>query len=81
MAETRRARANALASRLGTGLAELETVRLVAKVEANEVFAELPEPAISAMELNGVLLRRLQRNLVRMVCRFDGTEDEVDFCL
>lgn len=45
--------ANAMAARLGSGLAALPGARLAHPVEANEVFVDLPEPAIAAVEAAG----------------------------
>lgn len=42
--------ANAMAARLGQGLARLPGVRLLAPVEANEIFAVLPRAAVTALE-------------------------------
>jgi threonine aldolase len=71
-------RANALAARLAAGIAPLAGVRLVAPVEANEVFVELPEVVIDALAADGILFLRRDRRLIRLVCRFDGDETEVD---
>ena len=72
------ARANALASRLGNGIRELPVARLVAPVQANEVFVELPGVAIEALAGKGLLFHRRGSNVIRLVCRFDGTEEEID---
>ena len=72
------ARANALAARLGSEISKLPVVRLVAPVEANEVFVELPERAIETLAGEGLLFHRRGRSVVRLVCRFDGTEQEID---
>jgi threonine aldolase len=50
----------------------------VAPVEANEVFVELPEGVIDALAADGILFLRRDRRLIRLVCRFDGDEAEVD---
>jgi threonine aldolase len=72
------ARANALAARLGGGIGTLPSARLVAPVEANEVFVELPEQAIENLASLGLLFHRRGSKVIRLVCRFDGTEQEVD---
>jgi threonine aldolase len=51
-------RANAIAARLASGLAGLPGAALVHKVEANEVFVDLPEAAISAIEKAGFAVYR-----------------------
>jgi threonine aldolase len=71
-------RANELASRLGRELAAIPGVRLIAPVEANLVFAAMPEPAIEALAAAGVRFARRRGGVVRLVTRFDGTEGEVD---
>ncbi|MBX6320227.1 MAG: low specificity L-threonine aldolase [Rhodospirillaceae bacterium] len=45
--------ANAMAARLGRGLAAIPGARLAFPVEANEVFAVLPDPVISGLEAEG----------------------------
>lgn len=50
--------ANAIAWTLGEGLASLPGGALVHKVEANEVFVDLPEPAIRAVEQAGFAVYR-----------------------
>jgi threonine aldolase len=70
--------ANALASRLGRELEALPGVRLAAPVQANLVFAALPEPAIEALAAAGVRFARRRGGVIRLVTRFDGTEAEVD---
>jgi threonine aldolase len=50
--------ANAIARTLGEGLGALPGAALVHKVEANEVFVDLPEPAIAAIERAGFAIYR-----------------------
>jgi threonine aldolase len=50
--------ANAIARTLGEGLASLPGAALVHKVEANEVFVDLPERAIAAIEQAGFAVYR-----------------------
>jgi len=45
--------ANQMASRLGAGLAATEGVRLLQPVEANEVFAALPDSMVAGLEKQG----------------------------
>lgn len=51
-------RANGVAAMLGEGLAKLPGATLVHPVEANEVFVDLPEPAIQAIEKAGFAVYR-----------------------
>lgn len=71
-------RANALAARLAAQLGRVQGVRLVAPVEANELFLELPETSIDRLSKSGVLFFRRGARLIRLVCRFDGTDEEID---
>jgi threonine aldolase len=72
------AKSNALAARLAQGLHQIAGVELAAPVEANLLFVKLPDAAISAMAAEGVLFRKREAGLIRLVTRFDGTETEVD---
>jgi threonine aldolase len=72
------AHANALAARLGGGLAGLPHVSLAAPVEANLVFASLPEASIKALSAAGLQFARRGEDVVRFVTRFDATQTEVD---
>lgn len=74
-------RANALAARIAAGVRDLPGARLVAPVEANLVFLDLPEHAIEALAARGFLFLRRSVRMIRLVCRFDGTEEEVDLLL
>ncbi len=69
---------NAIAARIALGLADIPGVRLLAPVEANEVFLELPSSAMGALEADGFQFYRRSANLARFVCRFDATEAEAD---
>ena len=75
--------ANAMAARLGDGVAPIDGVELVHPVQANGVFAKLPRPAIDS------LLRDLpgdhpfyvwdeDADVVRWMCSWDTTEEDVD---
>jgi len=70
--------ANTLASRLADGLSRLPRVGLLAPVEANLVFAALPEPAIDVLVAAGARFARRKDGIVRLVTRFDGREADVD---
>ena len=72
------ARANAVAARLGAGLAALPDVRLIAPVEANLVFINLPALAITRLAATGLQFARRGQEVIRFVARFDSTEQEAD---
>ncbi|KJC61724.1 threonine aldolase [Bradyrhizobium sp. LTSPM299] len=72
------AKANAVAARLGAGLAALPGVRLVAPVEANLVFLNLPAVAINRLAATGLHFARRDHDVIRFVARFDSTEQEAD---
>jgi threonine aldolase len=72
------AKANAVAARLGAGLAALPDVRLVAPVEANLVFLNLPALAINRLAASGLQFARRGQEVIRFVARFDSTEQEAD---
>jgi threonine aldolase len=74
-------RANALAARLASSASSLPGVRLAAPVEANEVFLVLGDSQIAARAEAGLLFNRRAGGIIRLVCRFDGTDEEVDACL
>ena len=73
--------ANAMAARLSTGLAALPGARLRHPTEANEVFIELPEPAIAALEVAGFGFYRwggAASACLRLVTAFDTREADVE---
>jgi threonine aldolase len=74
-------RANALAVRLADSVSRLPGVRIAAPVEVNEVFLALSEPTIAALADGGLLCARRPGSVIRLVCRFDGSEAEVDACV
>jgi threonine aldolase len=69
---------NTIAARIGAGLREVPAARLLAPVEANEIFLELPATAMDALEADGFQFYRRSKSLARFVCRFDTTEAEAD---
>ncbi|MGH7043316.1 MAG: threonine aldolase family protein [Acetobacteraceae bacterium] len=71
-------RANGLAARLAANIKNIPDVKLVAPVEANELFLDLPERKIESLIQNGVQFLRRGPRLIRLVCRFDGSEEDVD---
>ena len=73
--------ANAMAKRLSEGLAAIPGVRLVHPVEANEIFADLPEAAIRGLEADGFRFYRWlgeDKQRLRLVTAFDTKETDVD---
>jgi threonine aldolase len=73
--------ANAMASRLATGLAGLAEIHLRYPVEANEIFVEMPNPVIEALFARGFHFYRWdgpQGNCVRLVTAFDTVPADVD---
>ncbi len=73
------AHANAMASRLGEGLARLPGVRLMQPVQANAVFAALPERALAALRAAGWMFYTfIGVGGARFVCAWDTSEAQVD---
>jgi threonine aldolase len=69
---------NAAAQRLMTGIERTPGARLIAPVQANELFVEMSANALDHLARDGVLYYRRGPQLARFVCRWDTTEDEVD---
>jgi threonine aldolase len=69
---------NAAAARIAGGIAGLPGLRLVAPVEVNEIFLELPSAAMDALEQDGFQFYRRSATLARFVCRFDTSETDAD---
>src|SRR5207237_7093709 len=72
------AASNAAAARIAAGIAGLPGLRLVAPVEANEIFLELPTAVMDALEAEGFQFYRRSRTLARFVCRWDVSNAEAD---
>jgi len=73
--------ANAMARRLGEGLARIPGVSLAHPVEANEVFVGLPEAALRGLAGDGFQFHPWQaedRLLARLVTAFNTREADVD---
>lgn len=71
--------ANAMARRLGDGLAAIPAVTVTQKVEANEVFARVPAHAIRELkEAASLHVWDEVASELRLVCSFQTTETEVD---
>jgi threonine aldolase len=72
------AASNAVAARIAAGIADVAALKLIAPVEANELFLELPPGAMDALERDGFQFYRRSPTLARLVCRFDCIDDEAD---
>ncbi len=72
------AASNRIATRIAAGLGDIAELRLIAPVEANELFLELPSAAMDALERDGFQFYRRSATLARFVCRFDATDAEAD---
>jgi threonine aldolase len=69
---------NGMAARIAAGLGDLSSARLLAPIEANEIFLELPGSTMDALEADGFQFYRRSQSLARFVCRFDTAEPEAD---
>ena len=72
------AASNAAAARIAAGIADLPGLRLLAPVEANEIFLEIPTGVMDALERDGFQFYRRSATLARFVCRFDTSDAEAD---
>jgi threonine aldolase len=72
------ARANALASRLADAVAAVPGITLMAPVEANLVFLQMSPALIDALLHAGVRAGRRSPDILRLVTRFDGNEQDID---
>ncbi len=69
---------NAIAARIAAGLGDTPAARLLAPVEANEIFLELPSTTMDCLAADGFQFYRRSQSLARFVCRFDTTTAEAD---
>jgi threonine aldolase len=69
---------NAIAARIAAGVAAIPDARLLAPVEANEVFLELSSAVMDRLEADGFQFYRRSAGVARFVCRFDASEAEAD---
>jgi threonine aldolase len=73
------AHANAMARRLAEGLAPIGEARLLAPVEANGVFVDLPRRAIDALRARGWRFYEFVGDTgVRLMCSWDTPAEAVD---
>jgi threonine aldolase len=69
---------NRAAARIAAGIEGIAGLKLVAPVDANELFVELPLGVMDALEADGFQFYRRSATLARFVCRFDVTDAEAD---
>ena len=70
--------ANAMAARLGDGLARLPGVRVTQRIQANEVFAIVPREHVAALQgISYFQIWSEGSGEARFVCSFDTSEDDV----
>jgi len=70
--------ANRMARLLQTELRKIPQVKIVYKVEANGVFAKIPRPAIAKLQKRYFFyVWNEQQSVVRWMCSFDTTEQDV----
>jgi threonine aldolase len=69
---------NRAAARIAAGIENIAGLKLLAPVEANELFVELPLGVMDALEADGFQFYRRSATLARFVCRFDVTDEEAD---
>jgi threonine aldolase len=74
-------RANLLAERLARGLTTTGAARLIAPVEANEVFVRLSDAAAAALNRAKIRVHPRGDNIVRMVCRSDMADADITRCI
>jgi threonine aldolase len=70
--------ANALAARLAREITAFPGIELVAPVQANLIFLSMPPALIDALAAGGVRFSRIERNVIRLVTRFNGREEDTD---
>ena len=67
---------NSAAREIAQGIENLAGVKLLAPVQANELFIEMSVAAIDTLAASGVLFYRRGPRLARLVCRWDTTRQE-----
>ena len=73
------AHANAMARRLASALEAVPGTRLLAKVQANGVFIDVPLPAIAALRARGWQFYEFVGDTgIRLMCSWDTTPEVVD---
>jgi threonine aldolase len=69
---------NKVAARIAAELRDIPIARLLAPIDVNEIFLQLPSKAMDALEADGIQFYRRSETLARFVCRFDTTEAEAE---
>ncbi len=69
---------NRIAARIAAGLREIPAARLMAPIEVNEIFLELPSTTMDTLEADAFQFYRRSKTRARFVCRFDTTDAEAD---
>ena len=73
------AHANAMARRLADGMAERGDTSLLAPVEANLIFLDMPEAVVEGLRADGFTIHAARGNAsVRLVTSYATTPDDVD---
>jgi len=73
---------NACASRLSEGLSEITQIKLMAPVQANAVFATLPEGILAELKNRGWRFYTfIGTGGARFMCAWDTTSEDVDALL
>jgi threonine aldolase len=70
-------RSNAAAARIAEELSGIPGIRLLAPVEANEIFAEMTPAAMDVLEKEGIRFFRRGARMARFVCRWDTSDAEI----
>jgi len=71
-------RMNTLASTLAADLQQIPGVKLLAPVQANAVFVELPGSAMNSLRDRGWLFYTfIGKGGVRLMCSWDTTEEDI----
>lgn len=70
--------ANAMADRMAAGLARVPGVRIAEPVEANEIFAVMPDALVTGLRDAGFAFHRWGEEMVRLVTAFDTDPADVD---
>jgi threonine aldolase len=71
--------ANAMATRLGSAVADVDGVEVTQNVESNAVFARVPRATIAPLQERFAFhVWDEAQNVVRWMCSWDTTEDDID---
>jgi len=70
--------ANAMAARLGDGLAAIPGVTLPHPVAANELFPALPRAVIDGLKADGFGFYEFPGDTIRLVCAYNTKSEDVD---